>query len=620
MSTLDNANFELVPPHLVIKAMRDSGYKNAAYALAELIDNAVQAGASNVELLCLETEEFITQRTRRRIDEIAVLDNGCGMDANVLRMALQFGNGTRLEDRSGIGRFGMGLPNSSISQCRRVDVWSWQHGPDQALHTHLDIDLIEKRKQTQVPEPEVVALPDKWRSIGTHFGRTGTIVVWSKLDRCLWKTARAVIDNSELLIGRIYRRFLADNRVSIRMAQFVGPDYDQVESRQAQINDPMYTLVPTSCPAPYSDNPMFMPYGSEPEARFTLTLPDGCAHDVIVRFAYAREEARTGHNPGALPHGKHARRNIGVSIVRAGRELELSRAFDIEYDPIERWWGIEVEFPPALDDVFGVANNKQSARFFSDAASIDVERLLKEGDTDKSIHQLQEEFKELGDPLGPHLLITEHIRHNLSQIRGLLRAQTKDTRGSRKRYEDPNSAEAIGTAAVKKRKLDGHMGVSDNDETLPEPDRIQAVETALVEQGLTPTVARDYAVSTITSNLKYRFVSAHLDVPSFFSVRPQGGVILITLNTSHPAYGHLLEVLEDLENSDLEVSDLSETEAKNQVEFLSGRLVNAWRGLKLLMAAWARYEDEQPDGPRRLRVQDSRTEWGRVARDFLMDE
>ena len=32
-------NHDIVPTHLVVKAMRDSGYKNAAYAIAELMDN-----------------------------------------------------------------------------------------------------------------------------------------------------------------------------------------------------------------------------------------------------------------------------------------------------------------------------------------------------------------------------------------------------------------------------------------------------------------------------------------------------------------------------------------------------------------------------------------------------
>ena len=124
----EQLRFDFVPTALAVNAMRDNGYKNAAYAIAELIDNSIQAGAKSVELLCIESEEQLVQRRRRRIRQIGVLDNGVGMDAEVLRQAIQFGNGTRLNDRSGIGRFGMGLPSASISQCRRLEVWDMAIG------------------------------------------------------------------------------------------------------------------------------------------------------------------------------------------------------------------------------------------------------------------------------------------------------------------------------------------------------------------------------------------------------------------------------------------------------------------------------------------------------------
>ena len=70
---------DLVPTSLAIMAMRDNGYRNTSYAIAELIDNAVQAGASSVELLCCERQFFVQQRTRRNVHQVAVLDDGQGM-------------------------------------------------------------------------------------------------------------------------------------------------------------------------------------------------------------------------------------------------------------------------------------------------------------------------------------------------------------------------------------------------------------------------------------------------------------------------------------------------------------------------------------------------------------
>ena len=171
---------DIVPVHLVVQAMRDNGYKNAAYALAELIDNSIQADATEVEVLCAE-KEIQLQRRSSRIHQIAVLDNGSGMDSTVLRMALQFGNGTYLaEDKhTGMGRFGMGLPCSSISQCKRVDVWTWQSGVENAIYTYLDLNEIKNKQLTEVPEPQKRPIPEIWEKVTTGFGETGTLVVWS---------------------------------------------------------------------------------------------------------------------------------------------------------------------------------------------------------------------------------------------------------------------------------------------------------------------------------------------------------------------------------------------------------------------------------------------------------
>ncbi len=196
--------------------MRDSGYKNTAFALAELIDNSIQAGATSVEVLCAEEQAVVNKNVGRRLAKIGVLDNGSGMDGLTLRRALQFGNGTHLLDRSGMGRFGMGLPNSSISQCRRVDVWTWRAGPANALHTYLDLDEILSGTTREVPEPEADGVPREWYSPRSeNLSTTGTLVVWSEFERTrlTWKHAKATLDNTEILIGRMYRKFIDSNAV-----------------------------------------------------------------------------------------------------------------------------------------------------------------------------------------------------------------------------------------------------------------------------------------------------------------------------------------------------------------------------------------------------------------------
>jgi hypothetical protein len=346
----------IIPPSLAVKAMRDNGYKNAAYALAELMDNSIQAGASLVELMCYEETEYHGGRSRIKISEIGILDNGSGMSKNVLEMALQFGNGTRLDEKhqTGIGKFGMGLPASSISQSRKVEVWSWDKNTDSALYTYLDLDEIIKEKMTEVPEPKHKKIPDKWVTISNGISKSGTLVVWSKIDKCLWKTGKTIITHSENLIGRIYRKFINDGRCKIRMITF--NDDGIVLEKDAKPNDPMYLTENTSTPEPYNILPMFQKWGED------VIIPVEYAdkvHNVIIRFSYAKEEARPGDSAGSKPYGQHASKNTGVSIVRADREIELSTAWCIHHDVRERWWGVEVEFPPALDEIFGLTNNNK---------------------------------------------------------------------------------------------------------------------------------------------------------------------------------------------------------------------------------------------------------------------
>jgi hypothetical protein len=600
-------NNDIVPASLAVQAMRDNGYKNAAYAIAELIDNSIQAGASVVELLCAERREQVNQRMRSRINQVAVLDNGSGMDAEVLKIALQFGNGTNLtpERQRGMGKFGMGLPSASISQCTKVEVWSWQNGPDSALYTYLDVEQIKAKQQTDLPEPILCDIPALWHEASGGFGSSGTLIVWSNLDRIFWKTAASIIDNSELLVGRMYRRFLADARVRIRLAAFdVDSPVLTMTERDVLPNDPLYLTPRTSCPAPFDNEPMFEPWGGEYYAITYQIAFRGETHPVTLRFAVAKSEARPGRNPGAQPHGQHAAKNVGVSIVRADRELDLDQAWTIQYDPVERWWGVEVEFPPALDEVFGVTNNKQAARNFAELSKLDFDLLLKGG---RSIGEVMEELIMDGDPRAPLLEIAQRIRTNLSELRKWLTRQSQQKSAARTTRHDGPTPEAVATSVTRELQREGHTGTSDRDETLPAPERQHAIEQTLVEAGVPQEEAEGLAATTISEGYKYLFTYADLDTPAFFTVKMKGGGIQIILNSEHPAYRHLVTVLD----SDVKTDDPAA---------LRERLNRASDGLKLLLSAWARYEDEQPDGQLRSRAQQTRSDWGSMARRFLERE
>lgn len=588
---------DIVPAHLAVKAMRDSGYKNAAYAIAELIDNSIQAGSTEVQLLCAEVERVVAVQRRPQIYQVAVVDNGSGMDSETLRRALQFGNGSHLNDRSGIGRFGMGLPNSSLSQASRVEVWSWQKGGAGPIYSYLDLSEINSGELREVPLPQSKSIPDVWKIASGGLANSGTLVVWSNIDRCQWKTARAIIRNSERTIGRIYRRFINDGRASIRLVGFdrnvpAQPEIDEL----ARVNDPMYLMAHTSCPEPWAEIPMFEPWAESHE--FQVKNGDR-SHLVRVSFSIAKKSAREGFNPGSRDYGQHAAHNVGVSIMRSDRELEMQLAWTNRHEARERWWGAEVEFPPDLDEVFGVTNDKQSARALADLALVDADELV-EREGFSTFHELQEEWERSNDPRSVLLKIKTILDNNLNAIREQLRAQTARSEG-RKRH--PDSAETKATEATRIRQAEGHRGESDDAETEPQQVRQAALEAGLVELGLDQDDAANRAVQIVNDGRKYEFVHAAIDSDAFFSVRPKGGALLININTVHPAYQHLVALLE-------KDPDEGDDAAVRQ------RMRRSYEGLKLLLEAWARYEDELP-AAQRDRARDARADWGRVARQFL---
>ncbi len=598
-------SYDIVPTQLVVKALQDGGYRNAAYAIAELIDNSIQAGAKLVELLCIEKEELVSQRRRTRLHQLAVLDNGHGMDSSDLRRALQFGNGGHLNDRSGIGRFGMGLPNSSMSQGERVEVWSWKKGVQNALYSYLDISEISSGDLREVPEPSQKAIPKCWEKTGQSFGKTGTLVVWAKPNRCTWKTAVAIIKNSEELIGRIYRRFLNDGTVTIRMAAFRDTALSEAtDDDPAKPNDPLYLMESTSCPEPWADASMAEPWGNDHQQRIRIQFK-GEVHDVVLTYSIAKKEARTGHNPGDKKHGRHAARNLGVSIMRAGRELDLDPKWLPTYDTTARWIGVEVEFPPALDEVFGVTNNKQAATHLADLAGRDKEEFAFRQGFD-SYQELKASWADDEDIRKPLLDIKDSIDSCTRTMLKLLKAQTRGAQG-RRRHQEPDSPEAKATQATETRQLKGHEGSSDEGEKLDPAEKKIEVQQGLIDEGVSEESAGSLAATTIDLGLKYVFGHAASTAGAFFSVKPKGGTLLITLNTDHPAYEHLVALLEDS----------TEATTLDELKMLHTQALD---GLKLLLTAWARYEDEEPDGPRRVAVQESREDWGRVARQFLEEK
>lgn len=451
---------------LVVKALRDSGYKDTYHALAELIDNSIQAKATKVRVYLFSQNLQLQQRASERITSIAVLDNGEGMTKEVLIKAIKFGDGTRLNGEKGLGKFGMGLPASSISQCEEMEVWSWQEGVDNALYTNLSLAAI-KNGDVFVPEPIKKAISENVSKVASScFQRTGTLVMWTKLDRLTPKRFDALSANLEFVIGRMYRKQIFAGQVEI----LVHDVFEGVERRQITIraNDPLYLMAPTATPTPFDSKPMFVEYKDFPLPERTMSF-NGKTGKVKVKVSHIpagfrkKYQAENRIPAGASDFGKHAAKNLGISICREGRELRLDAGFGDPSDPRDRFWGLEIDFEEKLDELFEVPTNKQDALAVAKFHSWNwKDEALSEETQSSFLDRIKEETPgreqliKLFDDIDTCL---NSIRNSL-KIDGASGKSEGDGRG--------DNAEAIATKAAENRENAGNAGEAFKDE-LPPP-------------------------------------------------------------------------------------------------------------------------------------------------------
>jgi hypothetical protein len=197
----------------MMEALRGLGYSTAA-ALADIVDNSVSAGATEVAI------DFYWEGSKSRI---TVFDNGRGMcDAN-LESAMRLGEKSPLDDRAvgDLGRFGMGLKTASFSQCRRLTVASLKHGETLGC-LRWDLDAIAAR-----PDDGWILFEGPAKGSESYlsqlFGKpSGTIVLWEILDRIVTAGYTAedyadLIDDVEKRLAMVFQRLLQRAQTKLRL-------------------------------------------------------------------------------------------------------------------------------------------------------------------------------------------------------------------------------------------------------------------------------------------------------------------------------------------------------------------------------------------------------------------
>lgn len=190
-------------PDILMNSMRSIGYTFKT-ALADIIDNAISADATNVyvDSPINDNDLFIT-----------ILDDGYGMERDDLLNAMKYGSDREFYSNKDLGRFGLGLKSASLSQCRVLTVASKRNNIISAFRWDLDSVAVDKKwdcLELEVEEIDDIPNISKLKQLPQ-----GTIVVWQKFDGAYKKSGGLVreylmdeIDESTKHLQLVFHRYL----------------------------------------------------------------------------------------------------------------------------------------------------------------------------------------------------------------------------------------------------------------------------------------------------------------------------------------------------------------------------------------------------------------------------
>jgi hypothetical protein len=499
---LDESGWDLIVGDAFVRGMRDIGYKSTSFAMAELIDNSIQADATWVEVV-------LGFDKGAKPSKIAIVDNGWGMESRMTRASLVWGAGTRHDNREGFGKYGYGLPSASVSQCYRVEVYSKVRDGQWAM-AYLDVTEISEGKGTSnhriaTPAERLVEPPsfavDQMKASGRWPMESGTIVVWDHLDpnRIDYKRREELRNALVTNLGVIYRNYLVDTPI-------------RVDGHDVEPCDPLFLTEGFRYYDLDEDRAIALPEAIIDVTDRVTKAPVG---KLRVRFArmpatfFRKPEAKRNNKPGRS--GTNERLAIadphnGFIFLRNGREIDVvkpPRSMMSINATTDRFWAVEIDFDATLDDEFSMTTAKQqvtpSARIWD--ILNDKAKVL------ENISTMRREYQR--EAAKVQATAEETKRASIEAIENALKFKTT---------KPPKDTPARRTEA--KKNLESEAKRRAKDSGVP----AEAVERELVAQ----QEGKTHAVET-----------EELPGAPFFRCLQRGGQRVLLLNVAHPFYTDL---------------------------------------------------------------------------------
>jgi len=574
----ESATVPLFFAQTLVQSLRDVGYNNTTSALCEHVDNAIEAGATEIRIYFRQIGRRGAQDT-----DIMVYDNGRGMPPNVLKVATSFGGSMSYGNRKGIGRFGMGMKTAALSLSPVMELYSWQ---ETAAFYNMTLDTTavgrDRSNLVELPDPtfnsvvpesivemftrgmnfpkdqseqRLLAPPgtDLYEQIGPH----GTIVFMPDCDRLTYATDRKLVEHCVKEIARVYRRQIARGLriyVNNRVTDAVDPTYSMPNARHTSVEGitvkTSRLIVAKTVNIPTSES------GKEiaPVNIKLYALP-------IEDWANLTRRAQNS--------SLHLFDGQVVSILRNDREVHAGYLPGvIERHGENNWLRIEIDFSGELDEAFGVASNKQGVRPKS--------------------YVIDEIEKAIGSDVST---VREEIR----------RVQAK--RATDRANARPSASE--------QRATEADIFQAEQLNVMLTPEEQQQIEANL--RGLAVMLKREGESDEDAYQhvLASKFLIAYRDDPywPFYHVEHKFGRVILTINRAHPFFTHLYRPL-----LDLEVKDAVEGESPPEQTVPSSK--GPVLALELLLLSMARSQSVlSRDNPDAAKTFDAfRRSWSEVYR------
>jgi hypothetical protein len=506
----DGASVPLFFAQTLIASLRDVGYNTTTSAICEHVDNGIQAGATEIRVYFRQTG-----KQRDAVIDAAVYDNGSGMAPNVLKVATSFGGSMSFNNRSGIGRFGMGMKTAALSMSPVMELYSWQEAGAYYNMT-LDVEAIgrERANTVELPDPTLMSeLPDeiaellnkpmgfptsateqelfvdRGEDLNDRLGSSGTIVHMPECDRLTHAKARTLVEHAVKEMSRVYRRAISSGLrlfVNNRLVEAFDPTYSMPNARHARLVD-----LPAKTSRLLFAKPVDIPireHGSETEK-------------IIIRLYRLPIEEWSTLPRKVQKNDLQIFNSLTVSMLRNEREVFAGAMTELTTrHGVSHWYRIQIDFPGSLDEAFGVAANKQGVRL--------------KGYVKEAIK------KAIGEDIST---LNEELKRFQGAQKSARNGGQPSASEARATETDQHQAKPLELTAEEEAQLDANL---------------KTLAIALRRNGETDEQAYERVKAS-----KYLIEFKHDEYWPFYHVEHRFGRVILTINTAHPFFEHLYEPL-----------------------------------------------------------------------------